>query len=201
MVFNMAVDLVSVACVVGVAMAVLSNFIAGRAKRSFREQRSPVATFSMVFFAVLLFLTIRLRVGTVSMPAHPFVLIFRGTGSLIMLAGAAFNLWGRMSLRANWSDHVRVYEDHFLVTGGPYRFVRHPLYASLIWIFLGASVAYANWLAALGTLFVFVPAMMYRAGLEEKALADRFGGAYGKYAAITPRFFPRIRAARGGGDG
>ena len=194
--FNMAVDLVSVICVVGMFMAVLSNFIAGKAARQYRERRSFVATFSMVLFAVALFLTLRFRVGFFSFGNHWSLFLFRAAGSLVMLVGLAFNLWGRMHLKGNWSDHVRVYEDHFLVTDGPYRFVRHPLYASLIWMFLGASAAYMNWLSAVETLLVFVPAMSYRARLEEQALEAQFGDACAAYRRTTPRFFPRLWPAR-----
>ena len=194
--FNMAVDLVSVICVVGMFMAVLSNFIAGRSARQYRERRSFVATFSMVLFAVALFLTLRFRVGFISVGNQWSVILFRAMGSLVMLVGLAYNLWGRMHLKGNWSDHVRVYEDHFLVTDGPYRFVRHPLYASLIWMFLGASAAYLNWLSAVETLLVFVPAMTYRARLEEQALEAQFGEAYAAYRRTTPRFFPWLLPAR-----
>ena len=198
--FNMAVDLASVVCVVGMFMAVLSNFIAGRAARQYRERRSVVATFSMVLFAVALFLTLRFRVGFFSAGNQWGVLLFRAAGSLVMLVGLAFNVWGRMHLKGNWSDHVRVYEDHFMVTDGPYRFVRHPLYSSLIWMFLGASAAYMNWLSALETLLIFVPAMTYRARLEEQALEAQFGNAWTAYRNATPRFFPSIWPADAVGD-
>ena len=89
---------------------------------------------------------------------------------------------------------------HLIVQDGPYRFVRHPLYASLLWMFLGASAAYLNWLAALETLLVFLPAMTYRAALEERALEGRFGEAYAAYRARTPRFFPRPSALFRAGD-
>lgn len=194
--FSMAVDLVSVICVVGMFMAVLSNFIGGRSARQYRERRSLVATFSMVLFAVALFLTLRFRIGFFTVGNQWSVFLFRAMGSLVMLVGLAFNLWGRMHLKGNWSDHVRVYEDHFLVTDGPYRFVRHPLYASLIWMFLGASAAYLNWLSAVETLLVFVPAMSYRARLEEQALEAQFGDAYAAYRRTTPRFFPPIWPTR-----
>jgi protein-S-isoprenylcysteine O-methyltransferase Ste14 len=105
--------------------------------------------------------------------------------------GTAFNVWGRVHLGANWADHVRIYTDQTLVTGGPYRFVRHPLYASLVWMFYGASLAYLNPLAALETTLIFLPGMWYRSNLEEAALLERFGDAYRAYRARTGRFLPR----------
>jgi len=57
---------------------------------------------------------------------------------------------------------------------GIFGVVRHPLYASLIWMFCGAAIAYHN-LAALGAaLLIFLPAMVYRAKLEEAMLEALF---------------------------
>ena len=198
--FTLLADFVSSVCVAGMFLAVLANFLAARDARRFRERRSVVATFSMAVFGVTLVLTIRFGAGAVAAPPHGAVYALRVAGLAAMLGGLLYNLWGRVHLRGNWSDHVRVYDDHFIVQDGPYRFVRHPLYASLIWMFLGASAAYLNWLAALETLLIFLPAMTYRAMLEERALEGRFGEAYAAYRARTPRFFPRPSALFRAGD-
>ena len=44
-----------------------------------------------------------------------------------MVIGTVFNVCGRVYLKSNWADHVRIYDDQQLVTTGPYRIVRHPL--------------------------------------------------------------------------
>jgi hypothetical protein len=110
-------------------------------------------------------------------------------GLALVVLGSAVNIMGRFALGRNWGNQVIIYQDHTLVTGGMYRFVRHPLYASLIWMFIGASLVFQNWASLLATLFIFLPAMYYRGKLEEKALIAQFPG-YAEYRDRTGMFFP-----------
>ena len=186
--FNWVADGVTALCVATIFAVVVANFLQAEPGRSFRERRSPVATLSMAAFFVLLYVTIRLRWGMAAASGYVF---WRSVGLALVVMGTAFNVWGRVHLGANWADHVRIYADQALVTRGPYRFVRHPLYASLLWMFYGASLAYLNPLAALETTLIFLPGMWYRSNLEEAALLERFGDAYRAYRARTGRFLPR----------
>lgn len=186
--FNILSDLVSLLVLVVLVGAVVSNFQRFKAERASRVQRSPVATCSMSLFAVLFYLTLRFQWGSL---LGPGLIGLRAPGLLLMVLGMIVNVQGRMVLAGNWSDHVRIYDDHDLIQSGPFRYVRHPLYASLIWVFVGASLSYCNPLALIETTLIFVPAMHYRARLEEQALREQFGGAYRDYCGHTFRFFPR----------
>lgn len=187
--FNILSDLVTAICVLATVAAVVSNFLNAGKERSFNERRSPVATASMAGFFVLLYLTIRFRWTALEPTGW---ILFRSFGLALMLFGTAFNIWGRLYLNSNWADQVRIYDDQTLITTGPYRIVRHPLYASLIWMFYGAAIAYLNPLAALENTLIFIPAMIYRSNLEENALRNTFGDAYSDYRKNTGRFFPSI---------
>ena len=130
--FNWVADAVTAICVATIFAVVVANFLQAEPGRTFRERRSPVATLTMAAFFVLLYATIRLRWGMV---AESGFVIGRSIGLALVVVGTAFNVWGRLHLGANWADHVRIYANQTLVTGGPYRVVRHPLYASLLWMF------------------------------------------------------------------
>ncbi len=186
---NLLADAITGLCVLSIFAAVIFNFINAGKGRSFRERRSPVATASMAAFFVLLYLTIRLRWSAVEIQG---LAAFRSFGLVLIAFGTFFNIWGRIFLKTNWADQVRIYDDQQLVTAGPYRIVRHPLYASIIWMFYGAAIAYLNPLAVLETSLIFIPAMIYRSNLEERALAETFGNEYSNYRKNTGRFFPRI---------
>lgn len=199
--FGHIADGVTLFCIIAVVVAVFRNFKTTREQdREFRERRSPVATVSMSVFAVLLYLTIRLRWTMLPLEQTPLVLSVRSLGLVLMVYGAYFNILGRRHLKKNWADHVRIYQDQQLVTDGPYRIVRHSLYASLIWMFYGASIAYLNPLAAVENTLIFLPAMTWRARLEETALTERFGQQYTDYMLHTGRFFPRLRSLFGNAD-
>ena len=187
--FNIVADAVTALCVLSMLGAVAFNFLNAGQDRSFRERRSPVATASMAAFFVLLYLTIRFRWSAQELDG---LSVLRSFGLVLMAFGALFNIWGRIFLKTNWADQVRIYDDQQLVTTGPYRIVRHPLYASLIWMFFGAAAAYLNPLAALETSLVFIPAMVYRSNLEERVLAETFSDAYSTYRKNTGRFFPKL---------
>jgi len=188
-VFSLLSDAVAALCVLVMLAAIIVSFLNTKQPREFKERRSPVATASMTAFFVLLYFTIRFRWSALEPSGWIAV---RSFGLALMLFGAAFNVWGRFYLRTNWADHVRIYDDQTLITTGPYRIVRHPLYASLIWMFYGAAIAYLNPLAAIENTLIFIPAMIYRSNLEERALQETFGGQYSDYRKRTGRFFPTI---------
>ena len=185
--FNVVADATAAICVLVMLGAIVFNFLNTSQERSFRERRSPVATASMVAFFLLFYFTVRFRWGASSADG---LVAFRSIGLALLVFGTAFNVWGRVYLKTNWADHVRIYDDQHLVTTGPFRIVRHPLYASLIWMFFGAAIAYLNPLAAVETTLIFIPAMIYRSNLEEQALVETFADAYSDYRKSTGRFFP-----------
>jgi protein-S-isoprenylcysteine O-methyltransferase Ste14 len=175
-------------CTISVLTAVFVNFQLARGSRPIRAKRkSLVETGSMLAFFAGFYLIIRLRIGVHEIPVAYYPLAVAGL--LLVVLGAAVNIMGRCALGRNWGNQVIIYEDHSLVTGGVYRLVRHPLYASLVWMFLGASMVFQNWLSLLATVLLFIPGMFYRAQQEEKALLARFPD-YERYRERTGMLFP-----------
>jgi protein-S-isoprenylcysteine O-methyltransferase Ste14 len=175
-------------CTVSVLMAVFINFQLARQSHSIRNERpSFVKTGSMLAFFAAIYLLIRFRIGVYDLPAMYYPAAV--SGLMLLVLGAAVNITGRFALGRNWGNQVIIYQDHTLVTGGIYRFVRHPLYASLIWMFIGASLVFQNGASLLATVLIFVPAMYYRGRLEEKALIAQFPN-YAEYRDRTGMFFP-----------
>ncbi len=108
---------------------------------------------------------------------------------LAALAGMLL-IWTFHTLGPNLTDTVVTRRVHTLVTNGPYRWVRHPLYTSTAFMVLGNALAAANWfLLAAGTL-VFTM-MVVRTKREEAFLIARFGDSYREYMGRTGRFLPR----------
>ena len=186
--FEGCARLVVTLCTVSVLTAVFINFQLARQSHAIRNERhSFVKTGSMLAFLAIIYLLIRFRIGVYDLPAiyHPAAL----SGLLLVMLGAIVNIVGRFALGRNWGNQVIIYQDHTLVTGGVFRFVRHPLYASLIWMFIGASLVFQNGASLLATVFIFVPAMYYRSKLEEKALITQFPN-YAEYSDRTGMIIP-----------
>lgn len=119
----------------------------------------------------------------------------RWSGAILGLLSLPLLVWVQHSLDRQWSTEVQLREDHALVTSGPYRWVRHPMYA-VIFIFLAAlCLVSANWLFAAGSVVAIV-VLYRRIDREEAMMIEQFGDEYRSYVERTGRFVPRF--SRGG---
>lgn len=110
-----------------------------------------------------------------------------GLGAALVLG----TVWAFRSLGRNITSSVVTRVDHALVTTGPYRWVRHPLYAAGLLLHVALALLLSSWLVALAglaTLGFILP----RIRREEEHLAARFGEAYQEYRRRTGALIPRI---------
>ncbi len=190
--FYLAVELSVMLSVFAVLVAILIDFAEFQGRKEVkREKKSVVETGTMLLFFFGFYAIIRTGTGRLVLEFSPLKITLMLAGALLVAAGCAVNVKGRLDLGKNWGNQIKIYGDHTFVTGGTYRLVRHPLYASLVWMFLGAGLIYQNYLALLAALFIFIPFMRYRARQEEELLAKEFG-AYAKYQKKVGMFFPKL---------
>jgi len=79
-----------------------------------------------------------------------------------------------------------------IVTWGPYRFIRHPFYASFLLAFLSGAILLPHPLVLACGLYALA-VLSFTAACEERRLCESsFGGEYRAYMASTGRFFPRV---------
>jgi len=111
----------------------------------------------------------------------------------VLCAAAMWVFWRtHKELGRNWSATLEVRERHELVTTGIYGSVRHPMYAGY-WLWMAAqALLLANWIAGPVGIVAFAIHFFMRIGREEEMLRQRFGDAYGAYAARTSRIIPRV---------
>ena len=121
--------------------------------------------------------------------AAPFPIWLRWTGIALGVISGTLLLWTVRTLGPNLTDTVVTRRNHTLVTAGPYRWVRHPFYASVALLMLANALAASNWfLLAGGTLTVAL--LVIRTSAEEERLVSRFGDGYRQYMEHTGRFIP-----------
>jgi len=113
----------------------------------------------------------------------------RWTGVGFGVAAAMLLIWVFRSLGTNLTDTVVTRREHTLVTTGPYRWVRHPLYSAAGLAVVADSLVTANWYLALTGALVFV-LIVIRTAREEENLIRRFGDDYRRYMEKTGRLFP-----------
>ena len=118
-------------------------------------------------------------------------------GLALWAVGVTVVVWaGRVLGRYMSVDGLTV--DHELVTSGPYRYVRHPVYTCFTAIAVGTGLVFRSYLL-MGLAVVWVAATKWWAAAEEKLLAspEGFGDGYLAYTERTGRFLPKLRQPRG----
>ena len=99
--------------------------------------------------------------------------------------------WLFSSLGSNITPTSATRKEHKLVTSGPYRWVRHPLYTIGSMLFVSFGLVADNWfIAALGLLAFIV--MAIRTPTEEANLIEKFGDEYREYMKNTGAFLPKL---------
>ena len=120
----------------------------------------------------------------------------RWLGAAVGLGALPLVYWVMSSIGNNISETFLTKEKHVLVTHGPYRWVRHPLYSTATMALASLSILGANWfmLAMTGVAFIGIAALVVPR--EEIELIRKFGDGYREYVLRTGRFAPRLRLFR-----
>jgi protein-S-isoprenylcysteine O-methyltransferase Ste14 len=111
-------------------------------------------------------------------------------GAVVFASGLALAIWARVHLGRNWGMPMTQKAEPELITSGPYRFVRHPIYSGLLAALLGTALV-TN-LIGLVVVAVLGGYFYYSASVEEKNLIATFPTAYPAYRASTKMLIPFV---------
>jgi protein-S-isoprenylcysteine O-methyltransferase Ste14 len=113
-----------------------------------------------------------------------------GTGAALVLLGLGLAIFARISLGRNWGMPMSRKAEPELVTGGPYAFVRHPIYTGIILAMLGSAIGQSIiWVLP---LILFVPHFLYSARREEELMCEQFPAQYPDYMRRTKMIVPFV---------
>jgi protein-S-isoprenylcysteine O-methyltransferase Ste14 len=111
-------------------------------------------------------------------------------GTVLFVSGLGLAVWARIYLGRNWGMPMTQKEEPELVTSGPYRFVRHPIYTGILAGMAGTALATnLYWLAAFVISGVY---FVHSARVEEKIMGATFPGTYPAYKARTKMLIPFV---------
>jgi protein-S-isoprenylcysteine O-methyltransferase Ste14 len=114
--------------------------------------------------------------------------------STIFLGLAALLSWtGARALGRHWRIDAGLSKDHELVRSGPYRFVRHPIYTSMLCLLLGTGFLVTPLLLLLLSVVLFTIGTEIRVRIEDSLLASNFGQQFQEYKRGVPAYIPFLK--------
>ncbi len=148
-------------------------------------QRIIVSLIIVAFFASIVLPVLDYRFGLSRVPAWVSLV-----GVAIIVASYTGMFW---VIRTNsWAaSNVRVEADQKVVDTGPYAFVRHPMYAAAIWLFVGTPLALGSWWS-IGLVVVALPVLLWRLLDEERVLARDLPGYVEYMRRVRYRLVPAV---------
>jgi len=162
-------------------------------KTTFAEENQTLLKFRnigalLMYGSILAYLIYPPAMGwaQISLPSS---IRWAAVGVLGLLVPAFY--WLFSSLGSNITPTVSIRKQHTLVTSGPYRWIRHPLYSFGTVLIIAIAVAAANWFILGVGVLTFIP-LALRTPLEEQRLLETFGEEYQEYMQKTNRYFPKF---------
>lgn len=117
--------------------------------------------------------------------------VIGSAGVLLLVVGIGIRWAAILTLGKYFTGLIVIKTDHQLIRTGLYRHLRHPAYTGTLLAHLGLGLSFANWFSLGLSSIPFVIVALYRMHVEERALADAFGGAYLAYKKTAKRLIPR----------
>jgi protein-S-isoprenylcysteine O-methyltransferase Ste14 len=111
-------------------------------------------------------------------------------GLVLFAAGLLFAIWARIHIGRNWGTPMTQKEEPELVTSGPYRLVRHPIYSGILVAGTGTALALDwFWLTVVALAGIYI---IYAATAEERYLSEQFPDTYARYKRSTKMLVPFV---------
>lgn len=117
----------------------------------------------------------------------------RWLGVLLGVLTIPFMVWILRSIGSNISETVLTKADHHLVTEGPYRWIRHPLYTAGLTLIFSMALIAASWLMLVLWLAALIIFRLVVIPAEETKLTEAFGDRYREYRRSTGAMLPKLR--------
>ncbi len=125
-----------------------------------------------------------------SLLALPEWLGWMGVG--LMTIGLGLMAWAHETLGGSFSATLEIRAPRQLITAGPYKFLRHPMYAAILISSLAVCLITGSWFIFLLSIPLQILSWMLRVPSEEALMVEEFGASYVEYRSRTGGFFPRF---------
>jgi protein-S-isoprenylcysteine O-methyltransferase Ste14 len=113
-------------------------------------------------------------------------------GIVLIVAGIGLRAWSIATLGRFFQYQIRVQSGHHVVTGGPYRYVRHPSYTGIALVLIGIVLACDDVWSLLAVVVLGGAGLGVRIHAEERQLEQALGAEYEQFAASRKRLVPGV---------
>ena len=195
--FPLSLPSITVAVVTLSWIAFAALFVFRRRPPGAREEKRDRSSWNgvmLVAVGYLLVWSIRRPIFSPLIPAVPWIdAILSVVGMLVSVLSVSLVLAAVRTLGKQWSVEARLVEDHRLITGGPYAFVRNPIYTGMLGMMASTGIAFSHlWVLAAALAFGWYGTHL-RVRREELLLRQRFGEEFEQYARRVPALLPWTR--------
>ncbi|MGX8237955.1 methyltransferase family protein [Exiguobacterium undae] len=143
------------------------------------------------FYSILATLVVTILLSILFSRSEPSILL-QQIGLTFLSIGVLLRYWGIYHLKHQFTRHVAVNPGDQLVSTGPYRALRHPLYTGLLFITAGFPLYFGHLILTLFATVLMFFALLHRIRIEERLLTEGFGPAYTAWARKRKRLIPFI---------
>ncbi len=160
----------------------------GQKDKWVRRQTVIGAGLTLLLFAAMFFIPLTSRLQIAIFPENRLLSL---PGLALSALGYLLIFWSGVALGRMYSAEVTIQKDHRLVTGGPYRLVRHPRYLGILCVALGMALIFHTWIG-LGVTLASMGLLLWRIRDEEALLSREFGEAWVNYCHCSWRLVPYL---------
>ena len=118
----------------------------------------------------------------------PELALSEWSGRIVIVVGGLLMVWAQIVFRRHGTTTDHSKPTTALITGGPFRFSRNPIYLALILIFTGLSLAYGNGWGLIITVLFSIAIARFTIRPEEEHLAGKFEADYSRYRSSVRRW-------------
>ena len=148
-------------------------------------QKIIVSLIFLTFFAAIVLPALDYRYGWSPVPPQVSVL-----GNALILLSFLF-MFRVIQVNSFAASNIRVEKDQRVIDTGPYAYVRHPMYAAALWLFVGVPLALGSWWS-LGLIVLVMPVLAWRLLDEEKILQRDLPGYTDYMRRVRFRLIPFV---------
>ena len=175
--------------IIGVSWLIFVVYWLVSAAQSKRNVSSGFRRFAGARIAMLVVAVVVLRVTAGHHLLQDMSTALLVIGGIMFFAGLALAIWARVHLGRNSGMPMSKKENPELVTTGPYRFIRHPIYTGMLLAMIGSAAGNVYWLLVFVVSGVY---FVYSARQEEKLMAQEFPEEYPSYMCRTKMLMPFV---------